>query len=99
MIPTEYVLTDFTGNGPRGENNRNWAHDEEWPFMFYMRVPQAFWVTEISATGTFETAPQKLTGIGWGEFNNMAPMGNGKLVWTYIPNPAVSRVRPTPDKS
>lgn len=95
MIPVEYLLTDFTGNAPRGESNRNWDPDQEYPFMFYMRVPQAFWVAEISATGEFQTAPQKLSGVGWGEFNNMASMGDGKLVWTYIPNPARNRVRPS----
>jgi len=96
MIPTEYLLTDFTGNAPRGENDRNWNPDQEWPWAFYMRVPKAFWVAEISASGELQTDPQELSGIGWGEYNNMASMGTGRVAWTYIPNPTVDHVRPSP---
>eukprot|EP00929_Paragymnodinium_shiwhaense_P111857 TRINITY_DN80148_c0_g1_i1.p1 TRINITY_DN80148_c0_g1~~TRINITY_DN80148_c0_g1_i1.p1 ORF type:complete len:802 (-),score=71.80 TRINITY_DN80148_c0_g1_i1:198-2603(-) len=96
MIPTEYLLTDFTGNAPRGENNRNWDPDQEYPIMFYMRVPQKFYITEINAAGEMQTEPEEITSIGWGEFNNMVPTGDGKVSWTYIEDPTVPRERPEP---
>lgn len=62
--------------------------------MFYMRVPQAFWVVEVNPNGDFLTDPIKLNGVGWGEYDDMVSSGPGRLVWTYITNPAVERVRP-----
>lgn len=53
------------------------------------RVPWEYWLMEIDGEGHRLTEPQKLDGAGWGELDEMAPLGKGRAGWAYIDNPAL----------
>lgn len=53
-----------------------------------LRVPGAYHVQEIDENGTPLTAVQTLDGVGWGEQDQMVPLGNGRVGWGYIAKPA-----------
>lgn len=54
-----------------------------------MRVPWEFYVSEIDGDGRELTPPRKLEGAGWGELDELVPLGQGRLGWAYIPAPAL----------
>jgi hypothetical protein len=51
------------------------------------RVPKSFRVQEIDENGNALTEAQTLDGAGWGEQDQMVPLGEGRVGWVYIPNP------------
>jgi hypothetical protein len=53
------------------------------------RVPWEYWVVEIDEFGNQLTDPLMLEGAGWGELDEMAPLGQGRAGWAYIDNPAL----------
>jgi len=61
------------------------------------RVPWEFWVMEIDASGTQLTEPLQLDGAGWGELDEMVPLGQGRAGWAYIQDPALTADFEYPD--
>jgi hypothetical protein len=55
-----------------------------------MRIPWEFWVMEIDGSGTSLTDPLQVEGAGWGELDEMVPLGQGRAGWAYIANPALT---------
>jgi hypothetical protein len=55
-----------------------------------MRVPWEYWVVEIDEDGNQLTKPLLLDGAGWGELDEMAPLGQGRAAWSYIADPALN---------
>ncbi len=53
------------------------------------RVPWEFWLAEINGNGDPLTEPLKVEGAGWGELDEMAPLGDGRAGWAYIDDPAL----------
>ena len=54
-----------------------------------VRVPWEFWLMEIDEEGQALTEPLRVEGAGWGELDEMAPLGQGRAGWAYIDNPAL----------
>lgn len=54
------------------------------------RVPWEFWLMEINEEGQSLTEPLRVEGAGWGELDEMAPLGQGRAGWAYIDNPALN---------
>jgi hypothetical protein len=57
------------------------------------RIPLAYTVLEIDEHGKALTEPKLLDGVGWGEQDQMVPLGPGRVGWAYIPNPALSNIK------
>jgi hypothetical protein len=55
-----------------------------------MRIPWDYYVMEIDESGEPITDPILLEGAGWGELDEPVPLGNGRVAWTYIQNPALT---------
>ncbi len=60
-------------------------------------IPKAYYLVEIDAEGNLLTDPIKLTDdiygdIGWGGIDEMVYLGNGKVSWTYMPNPTYKTI-------
>jgi hypothetical protein len=55
-----------------------------------MRVPWDYYVMEIDGSGEAITEPLLLEGVGWGELDEPVSLGNGRLAWTYIAEPALT---------
>lgn len=55
-----------------------------------MRVPWEYWAVEIDEDGNQLTKPLRVDGAGWGELDEMAPLGQGRAGWSYIANPALT---------
>lgn len=55
-----------------------------------MRVPWEYWAVEIDEDGNQLTKPLRVDGAGWGELDEMAPLGQGRAGWSYIANPALN---------
>jgi hypothetical protein len=53
------------------------------------RVPWEYWLMEIDGDGEALTEPLRVEGAGWGELDEMAPLGEGRAGWAYIDNPAL----------
>ncbi len=54
------------------------------------RVPWEYWLVEIDGDGQPLTKPVMLDGTGWGELDEMAPLGEGRAGWAYIDSPALN---------
>jgi len=54
------------------------------------RIPWDYYVMEIDEEGNRLTQPLLLEGAGWGEQDQMISLGNGRVAWTYIEQPALS---------
>lgn len=61
------------------------------------RVPWVFHVMEINGQGDALTQPLTLQSSGWGEQDQMVPLGEGRVGWTYIPRPALDSDGNPPD--
>jgi hypothetical protein len=61
------------GNGQGGIKDEN-----------TFRVPSSYWVFEIDAKGNSLTQPKQIQN-GWGEQDQMVPLGNGRVGWAYNP--------------
>jgi len=48
------------------------------------RVPSSYWVVEIDAKGNRLTKPKQIS-YGWGEQDQMVPLGTGRVGWAYTP--------------
>jgi hypothetical protein len=55
-----------------------------------MRIPWDYYVMEIDENGEALTEPLLLEGVGWGELDEPVPLGNGRVAWTYIEDPALT---------
>jgi hypothetical protein len=44
---------------------------------------------EVDDRGAALSAPVQLAGAGWGELDEMVPLGKGRVGWAYIANPAL----------
>ena len=55
-----------------------------------MRIPWDYYVMEIDAAGEQLTDPVRLDGAGWGELDEMVPLGPGRVGWAYIAEPALT---------
>jgi len=53
------------------------------------RIPWHYYVVEIDQEGNRLTEPLLLDGAGWGEQDQMIPLGDGRVAWAYIKNPAL----------
>jgi len=60
------------------------------------RVPWEYWLVEIDQDGRGLTEPVKVEGAGWGELDEMAPLGKGRAGWAYIDNPALNEMGMAP---
>ena len=56
------------------------------------RIPWDYKVMEISEDGTGLTEALLLEGTGWGEQDQMIPLGGGKVAWAYIVDPALNEI-------
>jgi hypothetical protein len=54
-----------------------------------LKVPREYWIVEIDSQGNFLSDPQMLEGIGWGGQDQMISLGQGRVGWAYIPDPAL----------
>jgi hypothetical protein len=54
------------------------------------RIPWEYYVVEIDASGNRLSNPVLLNGAGWGEQDQLVPLGQGRVAWAYIANPALS---------
>jgi hypothetical protein len=54
------------------------------------RIPWEYYVMEIDSNGNRLSSPTLLQGTGWGELDEMVPLGQGRVAWAYIKNPALS---------
>ncbi len=61
-----------------------------------MRVPSEYWLVEIDENGNPLTKPLKVDGAGWGELDEMAPLGQARAGWAYIDEPAYEGQGPLP---
>ncbi|MEM9691352.1 MAG: hypothetical protein AAGA56_02315 [Myxococcota bacterium] len=82
IAPNRYLLGWglMTELGPGGEPFGDAAY----------RVPWEYWVVEIDEEGQQLTEPMMLEGAGWGEVDEMAPLGQGRAGWAYIHDPTLS---------
>lgn len=55
-----------------------------------MRVPWEYWLMEIDGTGAALTEPLRVEGAGWGELDELVPLGDGRVGWAYIEDPALT---------
>ena len=55
-----------------------------------MRIPWEFWLVEINAQGEQLTEPLQVEGAGWGELDELVPLGQGRAGWSYITDPALT---------
>ncbi|MEM6993713.1 MAG: hypothetical protein AAF721_24580 [Myxococcota bacterium] len=55
-----------------------------------MRVPWEFWLMEVDDAGEPLTDPYPVEGAGWGELDEMVPLGLGRAGWAYIADPALT---------
>lgn len=55
-----------------------------------LRVPWEYRVVEIDEMGTPLGEPTVLDSAGWGELDEMVPLGQGRVAWGYIPDPALT---------
>ena len=46
-------------------------------------------VMEVDALGNALTEPVELEGAGWGEQDELVPLGQGRAGWAYIADPAL----------
>lgn len=53
------------------------------------RVPGSFRVMQVDADGTVLGPEQTLTDNGWGEQDQLVPLGDGRVGWAYIPAPQI----------
>ncbi len=51
------------------------------------RIPGEFYLQELNAAGVPITSPMALDSIGWGEQDQMVPLGGGRVAWAYVPDP------------
>ncbi len=51
------------------------------------RIPSAYHVMQVDANGTPLGPDQTLSNAGWGEQDQMASLGAGRVGWAYIPSP------------
>ncbi|MBF0442451.1 MAG: hypothetical protein HQK54_11145, partial [Oligoflexales bacterium] len=51
-------------------------------------IPQNYYLMEIDQEGKPLSDAVKLSAAGWGEQDQIMPMGKGRAVWAYIKNPA-----------
>ena len=63
-----------------------------WP-----RVPYEYYLMEVAEDGTALTQPQLLSGVGWGEQDQLIALGGGSVGWAYIPDPAINAAGEVPD--
>ncbi len=61
------------------------ADQDTWDLL---RVPAAYHVVEIDENGNALSEAQTLVGVGWGEQDQMMPLGDGRVGWAYTPSPA-----------
>ncbi len=54
------------------------------------RVPWEYWLVEIDERGQPLTEAVRLDGAGWGELDEMTPLGRGRAGFAYIDNPALN---------
>ncbi|MCU0692130.1 MAG: hypothetical protein MUF54_12080, partial [Polyangiaceae bacterium] len=54
------------------------------------RIPWEYYVVEIDASGRRLSNPVRLNGAGWGEQDQLVPLGQGRVAWAYIGNPVLS---------
>lgn len=52
-----------------------------------LRVPASYHVLEVDENGAALTEDKVLEGLGWGEQDQMVPLGPGRVGWVYTPNP------------
>jgi hypothetical protein len=64
-------------------------HEDELGGDNSYRVPWEYWVVEIDEDGNELTDPLMVEGAGWGELDEMAPLGQGRAGWSYIDDPAL----------
>ena len=55
-----------------------------------LRVPWEYYVVEINGTGERLTEPLLVDGAGWGDMDQMVSLGDGRVGWTYIADPAIT---------
>lgn len=53
-----------------------------------LRIPGAFHVTQVDANGNPLGPDQTIANAGWGEQDQMVPLGAGRVGWAYVPSPA-----------
>ncbi|MEM7155245.1 MAG: hypothetical protein AAF799_20520 [Myxococcota bacterium] len=51
-----------------------------------LRIPWSYWLMEIDGEGNPLTEATEVPGVGWGEVNEMIPMGPGRVTWSYVPD-------------
>lgn len=49
-------------------------------------LPQTFWMMEIDEGGNPLTSQTEVSEAGWGETNEMIPLGAGRVAWSFIPD-------------
>ena len=62
-----------------------------------LRVPWEYRVMEIDDQGTPLTEPLTVDGAGWGELDEMVPLGQGRAGWAYIADPALNESAEFPE--
>ena len=62
-----------------------------------LRVPWEYWVMEIDSSGRSAVGSVQVDGAGWGELDEMVPLGQGRAGWAYIANPALADDATAPD--
>lgn len=55
-----------------------------------LRVPWEFWAVEVDAEGEMLGEPFEVEGAGWGEMDEPVPLGQGRVGWSYIPDPTLA---------
>ncbi len=61
------------------------------------QIPSEFWIVEIDGDGNRLTEAQRLEGTGWGEVDQMVSLGDRRVAWGYIANPALTPEGEHPD--
>jgi len=51
-----------------------------------LRIPWTYWLMEIDGQGNPLTEPSEMSDVGWGEVNEMVPLGTGRVAWSYAPD-------------
>ena len=54
-----------------------------------LRIPWTYWMMEIDEQGNALTDPVEVPDAGWGEVNEMVPLGPGRVAWSYAPDAAL----------
>ncbi len=60
-------------------------------------IPWEYWLMEIDGDGNALTDPLRVEGAGWGDFDEMVPLGDGRVGWAYIADPALQSDGSYPD--